>query len=234
MNDPLVEEIVRQVLGELASSRLAVRDRGVDGNGAPKAAEAHASIRENVITENILENALGASANGLKRITVAPDAILTPSARDWLRTKQIVWDRRPGTDSPAADSTWMAVIVHSSGPLQQAVDEAGSQGRQWRKLVTDCPEKAVNTVAAALADNKIAGAAAFTSSPAAVACAMNRRREARSAVVESAACVRRVVGELRANVFCINPEGKSYFELRGLLRAIAASRAERNVPKWIS
>jgi hypothetical protein len=194
-----------------------------------------ASIRDRVITADVLENALGESANGMRRINIAAAAVLTPSARDWLRSREIEFSR--GTAAAARDmqsKPWLAVVLQSTAALGQALDDVDLQAAPWKKEITDCPEGAVVSVTRGIASKELSGAAVFTATPAAIACGINRHREARAVVVESAGCVQRAAREMAANAFCINAEGKTYLELRNMLRAIGAAETNGTAPKWMS
>ena len=64
------------------------------------------------------------------------------------------------------------------------------------------------------------GVVIFSNQAEAAACRANRNRRVRAAVVGDVKSVRRVKSQLGANLFCIAPAEKSYFELRNLLRVI--------------
>jgi hypothetical protein len=52
------------------------------------------------------------------------------------------------------------------------------------------------------------------------ACLANRNAAVKAVAVRDASDVRQVRKQLRANVWCVDPENKRWFELRNLMRAI--------------
>ena len=173
---------------------------------------------ENVITAELLEQ----RADGAKRIVIGAKSILTPSARDFLNSRDLDCKRQEadGT-STAARTDWKAIVVQTTPAVVAALDDAGrSTTDHWERELAGTVAEAVAFGVSVVSRAEAVGVVIFSNQAEAAACRANRNRQVRAAVVGDAQSVRRVKSQLGANLFCIAPAGKSYFELRNLLREI--------------
>ena len=85
--------------------------------------------------------------------------------------------------------------------------------------------------AAALATNLVSTAACdgvviFTEQAELIACKANRNERVRAAVIQNNKQWEQVMRTLSANVVCINPIGRTFMELRNLLRDCAGTKPQ--------
>jgi ribose 5-phosphate isomerase RpiB len=175
-----------------------------------------------VITAELLEQ----RADGAKRIVIGAKSILTPSARDFLNSRGLDCKRQEadGTSTSARTAAridWKAIVVQSTPAVVAALDDAGrSTTDHWERELAGTVAEAVAFGVSVVSRAEAVGVVIFSNQAEAAACRANRNRQVRAAVVGDAQSVRRVKSQLGANLFCIAPAGKSYFELRNLLREI--------------
>jgi hypothetical protein len=209
----LIERIVAEVMGKLRPAQATAPV------GAAAAVEPRFRLSQDVITADLLaENAAGQNS-----VEVSSRAIVTPSAKDWLRHNRVELTRgtKVQVGSTAKTSDWL-VVVHSAGEtVERVLEDAARSG----SIGSDRESVANATSAAKAAGEAVArsgrGVVVISGEPEVVACLANRIESVRAAVVADAAAVARVKAGLNGNVFVVDPAGRSYFELRNLLKQIA-------------
>lgn len=236
--DSMLEQIVGRVLDQLRSGAPAARAGSAGQRAAsatrtqPSATQSCRLIGERVVTADLLEQML----NGEQRIAVVPGSVVTPSARDWLRSRGIEWaveSTSRDRSQTQSDSTWTAVFQQSSDSLKQALQDVSTTlPVDWQRPEASDAESAARAAVNALTVPNAGGVAVFTAEPAAAACMINRDPRARAAVVQDAMDVKRVKRELGANVFCLAVDGKPFFTLRNMLREICAGERPRAPDGW--
>jgi hypothetical protein len=230
-DEALIDEIVRHVMKQLHAADGSTRSDGTSGdkpsNGQSAANGSNLVISAAVITAELLEK----QANNSKSLRIGPRSILTPSACDFLRTHDIQWSRASGdagSSSPTA-ARWRAIVVAASSSLDSALGDAKLTG--WSRQLSGCGREAADSAVGAICRAEIDGAVILCKSPAAAACRANRNSRIRAAVATSSAEIREIAGAMGANLYCIDPTGKSSFELRNMLREIASAPA-RPAGEW--
>ena len=215
-NSELVEQIVQSVLEHLQSAAPAPRAESI-----PAAAKAATSLTlsATVITGELLAE----QAKGAKSLIVGKRAIITPSAHDYLRKHNIAWSRADATSKAASSAPrWRVYVSTATAGIDTAIEHANRQGvsliREWSGTTADAVKQAV----ASLARAEIAGAVILTAEPARAACAANRHHALRAAELNNTAQLASLREQLGPNVYCIDPRGRSPFELRNLLQHAAA------------
>ncbi len=169
---------------------------------------------EAVITGSLLEGRVGES----RSVRFAPHAVLTPTARDFLRIKQIEWSREAGNAVTASSAQWQAIVSKSFPPVLSAIEALKTAGEGWELRLSGTSMEAARQAVSAIARAEATGIAVFAEDPDVVACLANRNSRVRAAVVhntEALASLRRILGP---NVLAISPANKSFFELRNLLK----------------
>ncbi|MBW3539163.1 MAG: hypothetical protein KY476_02740 [Planctomycetes bacterium] len=235
-DDRLIEEIVSAVLsrmkataagtaappvGETAAANIGLRPKSKSSSANLQGDRDGVAIAETIITGELLAGRV----NGSKRIVVRPKALLTPSARDYLRTAGIECIResngRGQKHQPAASRpNWLALVSCATAALEQALaDLDGEWSRELAGTVDEAADRAVD----ALCRGEATGVAVFCATPERAACRANRNPAVRAAVVADGLSLRSAAESMKLNLACIAPEGRSYFELRNLLKAFAAA-----------
>ena len=219
MNDgALIDRIVADVLAALnvgQASRLPVEPPSSAGQARRLP---HAFIPDRVVTAAVLEDA--APAGQLVRLV--PNAVLTPSARDYLRTHGLKVERAAADDGAGAGS-WLALVVTppTGGPRVLGDAAAG-----WRSELCGDAAEAAEKAVSAVCRGDAAGVAVLTDRPEFVAHRVNRNDRLVAVTLRDAAAVKRIRktwpdGERPPNVVCVDPTGLGTFALRTLLKEVA-------------
>ena len=189
---------------------------------AVESAVAVVALVEKVITGALLEE----KGRGVKRIAVHPTAVLTPSARDFVRKHGIEVTKEAASASGAASSKsreavrWQ-LLVSKAGPGVLAAADAWVQECGWRRkeLVGTAREAAAKAVAA-VATAEAAGVIVLTDRVDEACLLVNRNEKVRGVVSSSVRGVQASIAQVGANVFVIDPTNRGAFELRQILKAV--------------
>jgi hypothetical protein len=215
----IVMEVVQQILTSPSPSHVPSNPalEPAKRNTETPARTAALSILDKVITGDLLKEKL----QGQKSITVGPRAVLTPSAHDFLRSRGISWSREAAaaTGSKPAGGKWRVIVSAAGGSVKQVVEELEQKGLPLDCELVGLPAEAARQAVSLLCRAEAVGAVALVAEPALVACLANRNDRVRAAEVSDLRALTAVRQQLGANLLCLNPNGKSYFELRNLLQA---------------
>jgi len=216
VDQTLVDRIVASVLEQLqpATTRAVTIAPAV-----PTAKPTAVALSQAVITADVLSSAVQPG----QAVQIGTKSLLTPSAKDWLRQHQIIWQR--GSESAvghvASSPTMRGQLLLSSvtPTVRGAVDSVFRSLPNWQRQVggsaKESADAAVRAITTAECDRVL-----ITSRDAdVVACRVNRHRAVRAAVVASGDHVRRVEAGLSPNVLVVDPDGRSFVELRNLFRS---------------
>ncbi|MGC1273369.1 MAG: hypothetical protein WBC44_06645 [Planctomycetaceae bacterium] len=172
-------------------------------------------LSDRVVTGALLEASLG----GSKAVRFAPKAVLTPSARDYLRMHGIEWAySRPTAAGRKSTERPGAVLVVRSTPALERV--LGSTLPGVRKELLSCPDDAARLAVAEISRGGFLHAAIFAEQTHRTACLANRHAAVKAVAVRDASEIPAVRKQLRANVWCLDPTGRGDFELMNLVKAI--------------
>ena len=231
MDDRLVDQIVSEVLARLGGSppARAAADRPPSPPAVAARSRGALVLDEPVVTAEILEERL----NGHVQVTFGRRTVLTPSARDVLRARGLEWSRgggpAPGPDAAAA--SWLAIVSRTTPAVERLVGEMGL-GSAWRSELTGRTEEAARRSVSAICRGEAGGVLVVSDPAEAAACLANRNARVRAAVVADAAAVASAARTIGANILCVAPDGRSYFELRNILRAFTAAGPPRLPAGW--
>ncbi len=207
----LIEDVVQSVLQELR------RASGSPGScdATPPAVAAGLTIDDAVVTEATLASRLGSTSE----VVFAARTVLTPTARDYLRSNNVSWTR--------SGSAGAAGIAVSKGPRIVATHSTVAVGSAFNKgsdLVRIGVEKAGRVVIDAVGDGVVL---VLTALPHSLAIELNRSAEIRAIALDQLCAAAREVRENRANCVCAKPNGRSKDELKKLARVISNCRVAR-------
>ena len=227
----IIDRIVAGVLTQLAADGRGVttetRRQGEDvGNDlAPSGARGHRTfISANVVTAEIVNESI---SNG-NPLVVGDRAIVTPAAWDIAREKGIEITR---ADSGLAAHLKCAAKPESTSvatlPLMIVVRNTDSVDRlwdnmrtAWRRELLGCPDDAASLATSAVCRGESSTVVILAEQIHRAACLANRKEKVKAVAISDASDVRTVKKQLRANVWCLDPSNRSWFELRNTLRAI--------------
>jgi ribose 5-phosphate isomerase RpiB len=186
---------------------------------------------ELVLDDKVISEAtLGDRLKGIQRIVVSARAVVTPSARDLLKEKNVTLVRA----LKAAKSGTAQLVVGSNettfdaAGLVQKLSRRGIQaqqnaGRDLARLTSEMAEHvAVGQKIGVL----------ITAQTAAALCLANRRRGVRAAMVENRGELNQVLQAIGANLLVIDPTRRSPLEIERLIEAFAAVPAPQCPAQW--
>jgi len=178
-------------------------------------------IQQSVITAALLE-----PLRQGETVQVLPRAIITPAAQDIVRGRQlnIVRDERSndtvkGTSAVSAVSTGprLLIVVKNSQALDQLWSELTGN---WRRELTGCPDDAARLAIAEIARGGAEQIVIVAEQTHRAACLANRHERVKAVAIRDAGDVRLIRKQLRANTWCLDGAGKTYFEFKNLFREI--------------
>lgn len=210
-NATLIDEIVTRVLRELGAGTAAAAPSVPTEVAAP----AEITMAANVITGETIRQSAGTT----RRIRVAARAILTPTARDFIRERGIEVVRAPAAARPVAASC--QVIVTSAPPqVAAALAALRSGGFHLDERLLGSAQEAADQSVSALSRGEAAIVVVLTGEPERVACLANRNGAVRGAPVRDGGMLAALRASFDPNLFTIDPAGRSQFDLRQLLKGV--------------
>ena len=235
-----LEELVVRVVGEILTSSAGASASEAPGqpgkfvasyDAAPaakqvaiaapeKPADIAVMIEQSVITGDLLRERI----NGKKQVHIASRAVLTPSARDFLRNSNIVCVRGEQVAKAAVVSgRWLVIISSSSPAIDGAINAQRDSTETWEQKISGTAEEAAKLAVGAICRGEATGVVVISKAPEVVACLSNRNEQIRAAVVGCVRTVEAAQRKIGANVIAIHPGTKGSFELRNMFKAFAAS-----------
>ena len=227
VDQALIERIVSNVLAQLQPA--SVRPVNESPKSTPKtmAIEKSAVIEltASVITADLLEE----TARVGQPLKIGRRSILTPSARDWLHTKRIDWSRidklSGGVSVTAKGAARWQLIVQTVTPTVKALhDGLKRQPEGWKIELVGQPGEAATLAIGSISKAEHEGVAILSEFAEIIACRANRNERVRAAVISDRKQLELAMQHLGVNVVCINPNGRTFIEVRNLLRDCAAKR----------
>jgi hypothetical protein len=222
MDQALIERIVNDVLAQLQPP-VAVRP-------VTPAAAAEVHLHDAVITADVLQERLQAG----QVLRIGSKSILTPTARDWLRERKIRWQRAGRHSAPAAGgSIRRQLLIATVTPAVRTLREALPRELPgWKHELLGRPIELANAAVRAISTAEADLVVAISDAADVVVCRANRNSTVRAAAPTSAEHLRLLAEHLGPNVLVINPRGRTFVELRNLLRGCAALPAPRPPKDW--
>ena len=234
-----IEKLVREVLAEMgvapqpAAEAARPSDGGPSSAAAPEAKQAQPPataapqadgemvVLSAVVTMSELEGRL----QGVRRLVVPPQAVVTPSVRDELRRKAITLVYDQPVPVPGASQARLVMIVLGSRydplPLTRAL---GSEGIEVETRRTDCLVDATDQLAVEVVKPNTLGVA-VTTYPAIAICLANRHQRVRAVWGADAAESEAAAASVGANLLVVDPRTTGFFQIKQMI-----SRFHRHGP----
>jgi hypothetical protein len=181
-------------------------------------------LDDRVITADLLSERV----NGAAVITVGPKSLITPSARDFLRDRGLELQRSGDSATPNASASvnsGTGTAKSTLAPLLVVVRNTPAVDRLWEDLqyswkreLLGCPDDAARLAISALTRGESACVVILAEQAHRAACLANRNEHVKAVALRDAAEARWIEKQLRANVWCLDPTGLSYFEVKNLFR----------------
>ena len=246
MNQALIDEIVSGVLAKLQPAPVrpvieAIRQpttTPVFASPTPSASAAKTvtaaqtntvplpviELSGPVITADLLEQSLRAGQS----LRIGRNSILTPSARDWLNSRRTSWTRQDKAHSAGSDSRarWQLILQTVTPAVKSLQEGLRRTSDGWKIELVGQPLEAVKLATGFITTAESDGVVIFTEQAELMACYANRNERVRAAVVQNSKQWEHVTRTLGANVVCISPVGRTFVELRNLLKECAAIRPQ--------
>ena len=244
MNQALIDEIVTSVLAQLqpiaarpdkqvtkpipvapAQPVIAPKPAVASQRVAPPPAALNPTFTElmvPIITADVLEQ----SVRPGQPLRIGRNSILTPSARDWLNAKRMSWTRQDKSGNAAAGprGKWQIVLQTVTPTVRSLQDGLRRLADGWKIELVGQPLEAAVLATHLISTAECEGVVIFTEQAELIACKVNRHERVRAAVMQNGKQWEHVMRTLSANVVCISPVGRTFIELRNLLRDCAATR----------
>ncbi|WP_417375022.1 hypothetical protein [Gimesia maris] len=209
-SEELVNQVVANVLSTLSRQGQVAQHTGT----APS--DASVVLTDKVITADLL----AAKVKGKAAVGIAAGAILTPTAKDYLRQNQISVHRAStSAASTKQGSKWRTIVLTHSSAVENALTDLEQQtGARWSQELSTSLTDSVQDAISSLCRADAAGVVLFASTAEKAACLANRNQKIRAAAVQDVNHLREVISQLGPNLICVNPKQKSFIELRNLVK----------------
>ena len=205
-----IERVVREVLAEMGLAPEARRD-----------AAASPENRELVVRSRVVTMAeVGDKLDGLRRLVVPLQAVVTPSVRDELRRKNIMLVYgQPEATSTASPVRQVRLVLTAVGsrfdpqPLERALQNEGIDVRVRR---SDCLIAATDALSAELGESRTLGVLISTY-PAIALCLANRLSGVRAVWGIDQARAEADAASVGANLLVVDPGAMGVFQLKQMV-----------------
>jgi hypothetical protein len=163
--------------------------------------------------------------NGHRRLLLPRAAVVTPLAADELRQRGVVFEREGTT--PVVASRWGYGQDHPHPAVQHAVQALERDGVVFRPLANgqSLPAAWARSLAECVARGDCSGGVVFCEDPALVCCVANKTAGLRAAPVATLTQLARALQALAPNLIAVEMPGRTFFEIRQILRSVTAVRA---------
>jgi hypothetical protein len=218
-----IDRIVANVMSQLRSSG--------DGEARPAPQLPPASspkivtIPETVVTAEILETIASGST-----VSVGPKAIVTPAGWDTVKARRLKIQRGANRESgriagqsvetaPASGNGLppLLIVVRSTPNVDQLWTDLSGR---WNRELLGCPDDAARLAISAICRGETLTVVILAEQVHRAACLSNRNDNVKGAAVTGPGDIKAVRKQLRANVWCVDPGQRSYFELKNIFREI--------------
>jgi hypothetical protein len=216
----LIDQIVNGVLKQLRTTGEAAHDAE-----RPVARQGVVELAETVITADVLNELIGDAGT----VAIPKKSIITPAAWDVIKELGLEVRRpaRAGEAAKPATTLTAAATSTATGKLLIIVRNTDAVDRlwldlqsSWRRELLGCPDDAAKLAISEVTRGETASVVILAEQSHRAACLANRHEKVKAVAIRDAAEVKAIGRQLKANVWCIDPTGRSWFELRNLFRAI--------------
>jgi hypothetical protein len=195
----------------------------MNGNGQLReAAPADSVLRwsARVVAAEDLRRAL----NGHRELLVSPQAVITPLALEQLRERGVEIRRQAEATKPATPRPVWGFAQDRPHPMvASAVLALRREGLTWKELPpaeagSEC--RWARALAQCVARGECKGGVVFCQDPGLVCCVANKVAGLRAAAVTTVAQAGRAVLTLGPNLLAVEMPGRTFFEIRQILRVL--------------
>ncbi|MCI0459659.1 MAG: hypothetical protein L0Z62_22135 [Gemmataceae bacterium] len=192
----------------------------MNGNGQQREATADHVLRWS--DRVVCAEGLRRSLNGHRTLLLSPRAIITPLALEQLRERGVEVQRQAITaPQPHARPAWGYAQDRPHPLVNSAVQALQREGQQWTELPATCsgPEcDWARALAECVGQGQCRGGVIFCQDPGLVCCVANKVAGLRAVPVVTVAQASRAVLTLGPNLMAVEMPGRTFFEIRQILR----------------
>jgi hypothetical protein len=163
--------------------------------------------------------------NGHRELILAPRAIITPLAADELRTRGVQIRREETKTSPTKPSRLGVAQERPDSAVESAIRALDRDGLSLTPLqgCTGPTCDWARALAECIAKGTCEAGVLFCVDPALVCCVANKVIGVRAAAVSSVVQSARALTNLGANLLAVETPGRTFFEIRQILKNLAAA-----------
>jgi hypothetical protein len=196
----------------------------MDGNGQPPKDPDSDVLRwaGRVLTADDLRRSL----NGHREIMLPARSVITPLAEEQLRTNGILVRRQEVEARPQPKVRWGYAQDRPHPAIPTVVQALGREGLVFKALAGSgdtSPCRWARALAESVGRGDCAGGVVFCRDPGLVCCVGNKVSGLRAVAVATVAQAARATLTLGANLLAVEMPGRTFFELRQILRILAAA-----------
>jgi hypothetical protein len=163
------------------------------------------------------------SLNGHRELLVSPAAVITPLALEQLRERGVQVRRQPPEQKMPSPAAWGYAQDRPHGLVQSAVQSLEREGIRWKPLPpaeASSPCLWAKALAECVARGECQGGVVFCQDPGLVCCVANKVAGLRGVAVTTVAQAGRAVLTLGPNLVAVEMPGRTFFEIRQILRVL--------------
>jgi len=211
VDETLINKIIRDVLKQIRSGSVPTR------TATSTTTQTLQLIDDEVITGETLSSQLQDGA----KITIGAKSVITPTGRDFLKAHHISWSRgSSSSETSTENATWNIIISDFTPSLQSTLPLFLQRNGSHQQELADNPADAASRAISSVCRSNHAGVILFSQRAEVVSCLANRNNQVRAAVVQNVQHWKEIKQHLNSNVCCINPAGRSSYEIQNLLNQI--------------
>lgn len=224
IDDKLIDQIVVEVLAQLrqriGSAPPSSKTQPSEPVSIPeKPAKDQIELADAVVTAEVLQQ--HAKAGG--SIRLSPRAIVTPSARDYIKSQGLSIRREEQNGQARFTSPQgrgAIIAAHLPGVVQSFLADVKKHSESlWTVEIESGTSQVVERIHSILCRGEFQQALVFVKNPSHVACLVNRNPNCRAALVQNGSDVRRVRAEFGANAICLDLQQPTFIGLKEVLRS---------------
>jgi hypothetical protein len=169
---------------------------------------------------------LRGSLNGQRELVLSSRTIVTPSAAEELRANGVHITREPAAAAPAARTPWGFAQERPQTLVRSAVQSLARDGLVLRELAPvreTAPCVWARAVAECVARGECRGGLVFCEDPGLICCVANKLTGLRAVAVCTGSQAARAARTLGANLVAIEMPGRTFFEVRQIVRTLCAA-----------
>jgi hypothetical protein len=177
------------------------------------------------------------SLTGHREVLLTPGAVITPLAGEQLRANGVTVRRQAPADAQRQPACWGYAQERPQPNVESAVQAVRREGLALRELKPDgrptSPGEWARELARCVARGECRGGVVFCPDPGLVCCVCNKVPGLRAAAAASVAQAARAALSLGANLLAVEMPGRTFFEVRQILRTLCGA-AEPACPPGVA